>query len=125
MKRNLSLSKEKEVWLLTIRLLPGSPDLFVGRVRQLERIRHLFCTKKILFIEGISGIGKTSIALVLANSLNKEYPGRVFWITCQEGWQTDSFINDIVNCLLIQKINDTFLIIHLPINNKCLFTVFK
>jgi tetratricopeptide (TPR) repeat protein len=79
-----------------MRLLPKPSDAFVGRVEEIKRIRDFFSKRRLFFLEGIEGIGKTSLALSLANSLDEEKPDRVFWIPCKSGWQADSFLNEIL-----------------------------
>jgi len=79
-----------------MRLLPKAPDTFVGRVEELARIRGFFSKRRLFFLEGLEGVGKTSLALTLANGLEERSPGRVFWVQCRAGWQADSFLHEIL-----------------------------
>ncbi|MBI2264404.1 MAG: tetratricopeptide repeat protein [Armatimonadetes bacterium] len=85
--------------VLALRILPKPSDLFVGREKELEKLDSSFTGRRILFLEGIEGIGKTSLGLAFANSLEGKSPGKVFWIPCQEGWQVESLLKEILNWL--------------------------
>jgi tetratricopeptide (TPR) repeat protein len=79
-----------------LRLLPRPPDTFVGRGGECERMSRSFAERRMLFLEGIEGIGKTSLAQAIADSLETKNSGKVYFITCQEGWQADSFLHEIL-----------------------------
>lgn len=70
---------------MNLRYLPEAPDTFVGRTGHLENIRSYLQRRRLIFLEGIGGIGKTSVALALANALEETHPGKVFWISMDEG----------------------------------------
>lgn len=82
-----------------VHLIPQPPDIFIGREREIERIRQSLDGRRLFFLEGIEGIGKTCLALVLANTLEKEHPGRVIWISCKEGWHIESLLHEMVEWL--------------------------
>ncbi|MGV8121511.1 MAG: winged helix-turn-helix domain-containing protein [Candidatus Xenobiia bacterium LiM19] len=84
---------------MKLHLLPQLPDAFVGRAEQLERLRHSLAAGRLLFIEGVYGIGKTTLALMLAQSIEKENPGLVYWVVCQDGWSADVLHREIKNWL--------------------------
>ncbi len=82
-----------------VHLIPQPPDIFIGREREKERIQQSLEGRRLFFLEGIEGIGKTCLALVLANTLEKEHPGRVIWISCKEGWHIESLVRELVEWL--------------------------
>jgi tetratricopeptide (TPR) repeat protein len=84
---------------MKIHLLPEVPDIFVGRTEQLQKLRHNLSTRRLIFIEGVIGIGKTTLALALGRYLEMEKPGHVYWISCKEGWNADVLHREIKNWL--------------------------
>lgn len=81
------------------RLLPKPPDTFIGREEEIRKLEATLLERRIIFLEGLPGSGKTSLALALANSLEEKRPGKVFWIPCQEGWQADSLAGEVIHWL--------------------------
>jgi len=84
---------------MKIHLLPEAPDIFVGRTLQLQTLRHHLSTRRLIFIEGVIGIGKTTLALALGRHLEREKPGHVYWVSCKEGWNADVLHREIKNWL--------------------------
>gem|GEM_PF-2181377 len=82
-----------------VHMIPQPPDIFIGREREIDRIKQSLEGRRLFFLEGIEGIGKTCLALVLANTLEKDHPGRVIWISCKEGWHIESLLREMVEWL--------------------------
>ncbi|HPZ10477.1 MAG TPA: tetratricopeptide repeat protein, partial [Candidatus Eremiobacteraeota bacterium] len=79
---------------------PRPPEIFVGREKELNRLKEGFKSQNFIIIDGIAGIGKTSLALTLAGIINEDplyslFHNNVFWIECKEGWQIDNLLYEI------------------------------
>jgi Cdc6-like AAA superfamily ATPase len=63
---------------------------FKGRAKELKRLIMFLNNKtiSIILIDGISGIGKTALAIHLADTLKQENTS--FWIDCREDTSFDS-----------------------------------
>ncbi|MBI3926848.1 MAG: tetratricopeptide repeat protein [Armatimonadetes bacterium] len=77
---------------MRIRILPAPPEVFLGRGQQLLRLRGLLAERRLLVLEGLPGVGKTSLALALANAVSDERP--VGWCACREGWSLRSLLRE-------------------------------
>lgn len=75
-------------------IIPKSSNLFSGREKELHKIQFLLKKANFCYIEGITGIGKTSIMLKWANILDEktEYKNKILWIQCLEGWTIDTIL---------------------------------
>ncbi|MFC9233786.1 LuxR C-terminal-related transcriptional regulator [Streptomyces decoyicus] len=60
--------------------LPPSLDAFVGRERELSRLRTLLRSSRLLTLTGPGGVGKTRLALELAGSVRGARTGRAQWV---------------------------------------------
>ncbi|BDH12446.1 hypothetical protein HOK021_36250 [Streptomyces hygroscopicus] len=60
--------------------LPPSLDAFVGRERELSRLRTLLRSSRLLTLTGPGGVGKTRLALELAGSVRGARAGRAQWV---------------------------------------------
>jgi len=80
--------------------LPQAPAVFIGRRAGLDKLKKAFQWYKLMVIDGIRGIGKTSFGLYFANLISddeafKEYHRKIIWIPCQEGWTLESLLYEI------------------------------
>ncbi|MDD5091432.1 MAG: NB-ARC domain-containing protein, partial [Candidatus Wallbacteria bacterium] len=68
--------------------LPVTPSVFCGRDQILSELIENFRCQKIMFIAGLPGIGKTSLAAAFAHHVSRqpEFRDKVFWISCRQGW---------------------------------------
>lgn len=60
--------------------LPPSLDAFVGRERELSRLRTLLRSSRLLTLTGPGGVGKTRLALELAGGVRGARTGRAEWV---------------------------------------------
>ncbi|PBC80452.1 Predicted ATPase [Streptomyces sp. KS_16] len=60
--------------------LPPALDAFVGRERELSRLRTLLRSARLLTLTGPGGVGKTRLALELAGSVRGARTGRAHWV---------------------------------------------
>lgn len=61
----------------------GSPitlTSFVGRQREVEELRRLLASNRLVTLTGAGGSGKTRLAGELATSLGAEFPDGIFWV---------------------------------------------
>ncbi|WP_328733395.1 ATP-binding protein [Streptomyces caniferus] len=61
-------------------LPPPALDAFVGRERELSRLRTLLRSSRLLTLTGPGGVGKTRMALELAGSVRGARAGRAHWV---------------------------------------------
>ena len=73
--------------------LPTSPEL-IGRAQDLDAIAALMLGHAVVSIVGAGGIGKTRMALAVANSVTSEFPDGRWWVElapvyegCTDRWQ--------------------------------------
>ena len=85
-----------------LNILPRSSDLFSGREKELKKLKETFEESNFFYIEGISGIGKTSIMLKWANILAQNYENNILWLKCMEDWTLDTVLMEI-NEWLVNK----------------------
>ena len=68
------------------------PDQFVGRAPTLARVHGLLQTAASVVLVGLSGLGKTHLALQYAHLHQRDYPSGVFWINAADsGHLKDDF----------------------------------
>ncbi|WP_394816302.1 LuxR C-terminal-related transcriptional regulator [Streptomyces mooreae] len=65
---------------LSGRGLPPALDAFVGRERELSRLRTLLRSARLLTLTGPGGVGKTRLALELAGTVRGARTGRAHWV---------------------------------------------
>ncbi len=89
-------------------IIPVTPMCFSGRKKELKTLIESFDRTGLFYIEGISGIGKTSIMLKWANILSQriEYENNILWLECREDWTLDTVLMEI-NEWLISKGENT------------------
>ena len=88
--------------IMSLKLLPRSFDSFINRTEELDEFTKVFPDIQFFYIEGIPGIGKTSLMLKWANLLaeNNEYRDRILWIKCREDWSVDTLLVEINDWLV-------------------------
>ena len=60
--------------------LPIPLTSFIGREREIEEVKHLLSSTRLLTLTGSGGIGKTRLAIQAANELIKSYKDGVWWV---------------------------------------------
>ncbi len=60
--------------------LPSQLTGFVGRTREVEDVKQLLSAKRLLTLTGAGGVGKTRLALRMAEGLVEEYPDGVWLV---------------------------------------------
>jgi predicted ATPase/class 3 adenylate cyclase len=60
--------------------LPVAPSSFIGREGELEAVRDLLRSSRLLTLSGVGGVGKTRLALQVAAGLLEAYPDGVFMV---------------------------------------------
>lgn len=77
---------ENEIHLLPKNVITSCPfqapkeiDHFTGRENYINQIKKLLVKGRIVLIHGPAGMGKTSLAIKLANMMRQEYPDGVLW----------------------------------------------
>ena len=60
--------------------LPVPLTSFIGREREIEGVKHLLSSTRLLTLTGSGGIGKTRLAIQAANELIKSYRDGVWWV---------------------------------------------
>jgi len=60
--------------------LPTYLTSFIGRQRELDELRALIATTRLLMLTGSGGCGKTRLAAHLSRSLLSRYPDGVWWL---------------------------------------------
>jgi predicted ATPase/DNA-binding SARP family transcriptional activator/Flp pilus assembly protein TadD len=60
--------------------LPASPGLLIGRERELNRLQATLMETRLLTLAGPGGVGKTRLALGLAESLRGRFTDGVWWV---------------------------------------------
>jgi predicted ATPase/DNA-binding SARP family transcriptional activator len=59
--------------------LPALLSSFIGREGEIKEIRDLVCAKRLVTLTGAGGVGKTRLALKVAESLLGEFAQGVYW----------------------------------------------
>jgi predicted ATPase/DNA-binding SARP family transcriptional activator len=73
-----TLQKEESVSPKTN--LPVPLTSFVGREREIESVKHLLASTRLLTLIGAGGIGKTRLAIQAASELTRSYRDGVWWV---------------------------------------------
>jgi non-specific serine/threonine protein kinase len=60
--------------------LPVALTSFVGREREVQEVKQLLSTTRLVTLLGTGGIGKTRLAMEVAHQLASSYPEGVWWI---------------------------------------------
>src|ERR1700704_2600249 len=60
--------------------LPSQVSSFVGRQREIDELRHVLVRSRLLTLTGVGGIGKTRLALALAEEVLGEYAAGVWLV---------------------------------------------
>src|SRR6266540_3566575 len=60
--------------------LPVPLTSFIGREREIEEVKHLLSSTRLLTLTGSGGIGKTRLAIQATNDLIKSYKDGVWWV---------------------------------------------
>jgi len=102
--KKIETDKTGDSIYMDLNILPICTDLFTGREKELKKLERLFPERKFLYIEGISGIGKTSLMLKWADILihQPEYKDCILWIECQKDWTLDTLLMEINEWLVVR-----------------------
>jgi predicted ATPase/DNA-binding NarL/FixJ family response regulator len=73
--------------------LPGEPNRFIGRERELSDLRLALRQTRQLTLCGAGGIGKTRLALRLLTAVRREYPDGVFMVELGDLWEPDLIVS--------------------------------
>jgi predicted ATPase/DNA-binding CsgD family transcriptional regulator len=73
--------------------LPGEPNRFIGRERELSDLRLALRQTRHLTLCGAGGIGKTRLALRLLTAVRPEYPDGVFMVELGDLWEPDLIVS--------------------------------
>jgi predicted ATPase/DNA-binding CsgD family transcriptional regulator len=73
--------------------LPGEPNRFIGRERELSDLRLALRQTRQLTLCGAGGIGKTRLALRLLTAARPEYPDGVFMVELGDLWEPDLIVS--------------------------------
>ncbi|RPJ25060.1 MAG: tetratricopeptide repeat protein [Chloroflexi bacterium] len=60
--------------------LPNPLTSFIGREREMEEVKRLLSSTRLLTLTGTGGIGKTRLAIHVAKDLAKSYKDGVWWV---------------------------------------------
>jgi non-specific serine/threonine protein kinase len=60
--------------------LPIPLTSFIGRAREIEEVKHLLSSTRLLTLTGTGGIGKTRLAIHVARDLIQSYKDGVWWV---------------------------------------------
>ncbi|MCL5774349.1 MAG: tetratricopeptide repeat protein [Firmicutes bacterium] len=79
-----------------MQILPRLTGTFIGREKELVRLREFFPRHHIFILKGIGGIGKTTLAVAFLEELKKKHTGKnIFWIECLDGWKLEDLFREI------------------------------
>jgi predicted ATPase/class 3 adenylate cyclase len=82
--------------------LPVQPTPFVGRTRDVERVREMLARRRLVTLTGPGGIGKTRLALqVAADSLN-EFDDGVWLVPLASLWDAEAMPGAILRALGVE-----------------------
>ena len=73
--------------------LPGEPNRFIGRERELSDLRLALRQTRQLTLCGAGGIGKTRLALRLLTAVRQEYQDGVFMVELGDLWEPDLIVS--------------------------------
>src|ERR687898_541054 len=60
--------------------LPLEPSSFVGREREIARVKRLLSDRRLLTLRGPGGSGKTRLALAIAQEMVEGFESGVWWV---------------------------------------------
>ena len=60
--------------------MPVPITSFIGREREIEEVKHLLSTTRLLTLTGSGGIGKTRLAIQAAKNLTRVYKDGIWWV---------------------------------------------
>lgn len=71
-------------------MLPRPPETFLGREGEIRRLLSFHPRRHLIFLKGLAGIGKTSLALAFLKALREQQPDlHITCVRCLEGWGFD------------------------------------
>jgi len=79
--------------------LPVQISSFVGRERDLERLRELLGSRRLLTLTGVGGVGKTRLALQAAIDAQSRYPGGAWLAELARTGDPDAVASVVVTAL--------------------------
>jgi predicted ATPase/class 3 adenylate cyclase len=79
--------------------LPVHLSSFIGRVRDLERLRGLLLSRRLLTLTGVGGVGKTRLALQAAVDVQPRFPGGAWLAELARTGDPDAVASVVVSAL--------------------------
>ena len=79
--------------------LPGEPNRFIGRERELSDLRLALRQTRELTLCGAGGIGKTRLALRLLAAVSAEYPDGTFVVELGDLWEPELIVSRMASLL--------------------------
>jgi predicted ATPase len=83
--------------------LPEEPNSFIGRERELEELRGLACSARVLTLCGPGGIGKSRLALRLLALLAAGFPDGAWLVELADLPQSDLVISRVAAILGVSE----------------------
>lgn len=85
------------------RHLPRALTSVIGREREVEEVRHLLRASQLVNITGAGGIGKSRLALHLAEQVLETYPDGVWFVELDPITKAETVVQEVAAALGVQK----------------------
>jgi|GEM_PF-1416530 len=105
--------------------LPNPLDSFIGRDREKRRVKQLLATCRLLILRGEGGVGKTRLAIQVANDVRGDFPDGVWFVDLQLVDNPEMVIPSIAQALDVKEVGGHPLLVRLTayLQNKQLLLV--
>lgn len=81
--------------------IPAEVNEFVGRSDELDEIRNMLKTKRLITLLGPGGIGKSRLAIQIAHSELTNYEGGVYFVNLSSIFRADLLLTEIAKVLKV------------------------